>query len=208
MKKQLLATMLLLSAILPFSHNRADAQIDMPLVTDSPAALQPFSTVPPAIAVKTNLLYDLTATLNLGFEFRIGSRYTLDVSANYNPWTFRNHKKIKHLLMQPEFRIWTCEPFSRHFFGVHAIYAQYNIGGILNMGNKRYQGDAYGVGISYGYQWYLSPRWNIEATIGAGYVYLDYKTYECGQCRRELAHGPKHYFGPTKVGISLIHIIK
>lgn len=199
--------LLLLPSVLLFSQ-RTEAQTVVAPVAEHPIALQPFTTTSPAFAVKTNLLYDLTSTINLGLEFRVGSRYTLDISGNYNPWTFRDHKKIKHFLVQPEFRVWTCEPFARHFFGLHGIYGQYNIGRILNMGDKRYQGDAYGVGISYGYQWYLAPRWNLEATIGVGYVYLDYKTYECGQCGQAIAHDTKHYFGPTKVGISLLYIIK
>ena len=34
------------------------------------------------VAVKTNLLYDVTTTLNLGAEFRLAPKWTLDVSGN------------------------------------------------------------------------------------------------------------------------------
>lgn len=40
------------------------------------------------VAVKTNLLYDVTTTLNLGFEFRVVPKWTIDVSGNYNPFSF------------------------------------------------------------------------------------------------------------------------
>ena len=40
------------------------------------------------VAVKTNLLYDATSTINLGTEFGLSPKWTLDVSANYNPWTY------------------------------------------------------------------------------------------------------------------------
>lgn len=56
----------------------------------------------PKIAVKTNLLYDATSTFNLGFEFGLGKKWTLDVSGNYNPWTFSENRKMKHWLIQPE----------------------------------------------------------------------------------------------------------
>ena len=52
-------------------------------------------------AVKTNLLYDATSTLNLGVEFGLARRWTLDVSGNYNPWTFSENRKMKHWLVQP-----------------------------------------------------------------------------------------------------------
>ena len=55
-------------------------------------------------AVKTNLLYDATATINLGAEIGLAHKWTLDLSANYNGWTFNDNKKWKHWLAQPEAR--------------------------------------------------------------------------------------------------------
>ena len=46
-------------------------------------------------ALKTNLFYDATTTMNLGFETRIAPKWTLDVSANWNPWDFSENKKWK-----------------------------------------------------------------------------------------------------------------
>lgn len=43
------------------------------------------------VAVKTNLLYDATSTINLGVEFALTPKWTLDVAGNYNPWTFSNN---------------------------------------------------------------------------------------------------------------------
>ena len=171
--------------------------------------------ITPDIGVKTNILYIATTTLNVGAEFKLSDKYTFDFSINYNPWTFSNNKKIKHLLLQPELRYWICDPFDKHFFGFHLLYAHYNIGSIkLPLGiypsleNSRYQGDLYGAGFSYGYQWYLSPRWSIEATFGFGYVYTDYDRYQCKTCGTFIESGNKHYFGPTKAGVSLIYFLK
>ena len=55
-------------------------------------------------AVKTNLFYDALTTVNLGFETRLYPKWTLDVSANYNPWSFSENKKWKQLSLQPEAR--------------------------------------------------------------------------------------------------------
>lgn len=174
--------------------------------------------------VKTNLLYDATSTMNLGVEFGLSRKWTLDISGNLNPWTFSENRKMKHWLVQPEARYWFCEKFSGHFLGIHAHGGQYNWGGMLPWGFKdgkmfgsienehimtnRYQGWLTGAGISYGYQWILGNRWSLEATIGVGYAYLSYDRYPCGTCGSKLGEGSKNYFGPTKAGITLIYMIK
>ena len=66
----------------------------------------------------------------------------------------------------------------------------------------------YGAGISYGYHWILKNRWSMEATIGAGYARLNYDKYACGKCGEKLGHNNKNYFGPTKIGLSIIYTIK
>lgn len=175
------------------------------------------------VAVKTNLLYDATSTLNLGLEFGLSKKWTLDVSGNYNPWTFNDNRKMKHWLAQPEFRYWLCEKFNGHFFGLHAHGGQYNWGGMLpwgfsngkmfrvesrQMSNYRYEGWLVGAGISYGYQWILGNRWNLEASIGVGYTHLNYGKYKCEKCGEKLGDERRNYFGPTKAAISIIYIIK
>lgn len=161
-------------------------------------------------AVKTNLLYDATTTLNLGFEFGTGTKSTLEISGNYNPWKF-GKARWKHVLVQPEYRYWFCEKFNGSFLGVHALYAHYNVGGLSfndNIRNNRYQGDLYGGGISYGYQWILSDRWNLEVTIGIGYARLAYDKYPCADCGSKIKSDHRNYFGPTKAGISIVYILK
>ena len=169
------------------------------------------------LSVKSNLLYDATSTLNLGLEFGLSSRWTLDVSGSYNPWSYADNKKMKLWMLQPEVRYWTCRSFSGHFFGAHLLGGEYNFGGMLplgikpsqsGLGSKRDEGWAAGAGLSYGYSWILGRRWNLEATLGLGYLRLDYDRFECKTCGDRLGEGKKNYFGPTKAGVSLIYIIK
>lgn len=54
------------------------------------------------VAVKTNLLYDVSTTINLGAEIGLSPKWTLDLSANYNGWTFSENKKWKHWLFNPK----------------------------------------------------------------------------------------------------------
>lgn len=165
----------------------------------------------PIFNLKTNLLYDATATFNLGAEFRLNDRWSLELPFNYNPFTFSNDRKWKHFLVQPELRWWTEETFKKHFFGLHTHYGIYNVAALpsgpfsKNMRDNRYEGSLIGAGVSYGYRWDFSHNWGMEATIGVGYAYLDQNKYPCIKCGQELGSRNRHYVGPTKVGLSLIY---
>jgi len=163
-----------------------------------------------SVGVKSNLLYDATTTLNLGLEIGLAPQWTLELPGNYNPWTFSDDRKLKHWLVQPEVRYWLCDKFNGHFFGLHGHAGGYNISGIKTFGfdQGRYEGNLYGGGVSYGYQWILNKRWSVEATVGVGYTYLTHTKYECGKCAEKIKDDTKRWFGPTKAGISIIYIIK
>jgi len=173
---------------------------------------------PPRIGIKTNLLYWGATTPNLSLEYAFSDHVTLDVSGSYNPWRFgskEENKKLKHWIVQPEVRWWTCEKYNGSFLGLHAHYGRYNTGGVKmplriwrSLRDHRYEGYMMGVGVSYGYQWYLTPRWNLEAQFGFGYSYLKYTEYECRLCGEQTGRDHSHYFGPTKVGVSLVYLIK
>lgn len=177
---------------------------------------------PMRFGVKTNLLYGFgTLTPNLGFEFGLGRRSTLDLTGGYNWWnmngTDASNRKLGHWIVQPEYRWWLCERFNGHFFGAHLLGGMYNISehripllfGEKNSEDYRYDGWLAGFGVSYGYQLMLARRWNLEFTIGVGYARMGYDRYEhqrCGELVEDNA--ARNYFGPTKAGITLIFLIK
>ena len=79
----------------------------------------------------------------------------------------------------------------------------------LGLGHDRYDGNFYGAGISYGYQWLISNRWSMEATIGVGYARLKYDKYAArSDGGGKLKHDSRNYFGPTRIGLNFIYIIK
>jgi len=168
----------------------------------------------PRFAIKTNLLYDLTTTPNLAVEFALGRKMTLDLSFNWNPWTYNKEEntKFKFFLFQPELRYWTCEAFRGHFFGLHGHYAYYNVGHLPNplfsktMNQYRFEGQLAGAGVSYGNHWILTPRLSLEAEIGVGYARLWYDKYPCQSCAKLITNEKKNYWGLTRAGISLIYI--
>ncbi|MBQ9676029.1 MAG: DUF3575 domain-containing protein [Bacteroidaceae bacterium] len=170
------------------------------------------------VAVKTNLLYDATATINAGIEFGLAPKWTLDLSGNFNGWTMSHDRKWKHWLVQPEARYWFCDRFAGHFLGFHALGGQYNVGHLKNnikflgkdfskLSDSRYQGWFIGAGIAYGYAWVLNKHWNLEGEIGIGYAYSRYDRFNCKGCGKKIEEDEDfHYFGPTKAAINLIYV--
>ena len=86
-------------------------------------------------------------------------------------------------------------------------YLLYNVSDIKLLGTEgeRHQGWGAGVGVSYGYSFLLSKHWNLEATVGVGYLYLESEKYPCTNCGRRQGYEKKHYFGPTQAAINLIY---
>lgn len=150
------------------------------------------------LAVKNNLLGDAMLTPNLAVEFRLAPKWTLDTYLSWNPffqsergigskWTAEDAsslKMLKHFMGQPEVRFWTCEAFNGLFIGAHVMGGIHSISGLkwppYVIGDKNgtaslpkeklYEGWFYGGGISVGHQWILAKRWNIEASVGVGYI--------------------------------------
>lgn len=170
------------------------------------------------VAIKTNLLYDATLTANLGAEFAVAPRWSVDISGNYNGWSFSDGKRWKHWLVQPEGRYWFCEAIGGHFAGFHLLGGQYNIGHVdlpfsflgthfFKLEHNRYQGWFAGAGIAYGYSWILGRHWNIEAEIGIGWTHTRYDVFECAGCGRKTEEGRHHnYVGPTKAAVNLVYV--
>ena len=169
------------------------------------------------VAIKTNLLYDAGLNPNLGLEFGLAPKWSLDISGNVNAWTISG-KRWRHWLVQPEARYWFCERFQGHFLALHGLAGQYNIGGMSdglkffmlgfdNLSTQRYQGWMYGAGIGYGYSWILNRHWNLEAEIGAGYIYTKGDVYPCKECGSKILEDWTHsYIGLTKAAISIVYL--
>ena len=168
------------------------------------------------IAVKTNLLSDATATINLGMELGLSRKWTVDVSGNLNAWNMPSNKKWKHWMVQPEVRYWLCHRFIGDFFGFHLHGGQYNVGNLDNgikflgtdftkLSYSRFQGWFVGGGLGYGHSWVINKFWSMEAEIGVGYSYTKYEKYPCAECGDLEGKGEHHYWGITKVALNLIY---
>lgn len=169
------------------------------------------------VAIKTNLLYDATASVNLGVEFGIARRWSIDINGDVNFWNI-NDRRWRHWFAQPELRYWLCRRSIGSFFALQLHGGQYNIGNLRtkgfeflgtdfrNLDHKRYQGWFAGAGIAYGVAWAFSEHWGMEAEIGIGWAYSRYDAYPCANCGTKLEDNAVHnYVGPTKAAINLVY---
>ena len=165
------------------------------------------------VAVKTNALYLVTTSPNLSIEAALSPRWTIELGGGVNPFTFKDNRKWKHYQWQGEARYWICESFYKHFIGIHAGGGEMNIGRSscpwpYISPSKRYEGWAIKAGISYGYSFVLGGRWNLEANVGLGVIHADYDRYACASCGNFDGHFSKTMFAPTKLGLSLVYMIR
>ncbi len=167
------------------------------------------------VAIKTNTLYWATTTPNVGVEASVSKKSTVQLFYGLNPWkqSGGNQSSLRHWLLMPEYRYWFCETFNGWFVGAHAMGGQFNVGGVnMPLGlfdwldDHRYEGWYIGGGISGGYQWVVNQHFNVEASVGVGYDYIEYDKYKCGSCGEKEKSSHKHYVGPTKAALSLLYI--
>jgi len=145
------------------------------------------------VAVRNNLLYDLTLTPNLGADVALGKQWSAGITAGFRPWPTNDETSTKwrHLLISPQLRYWTEETFKPRssYWGMNLIYSHYNVANVTfpfgmyrDVRDKRLQGDLVALGAFYGYTWRLNRLLRMEAEAGLGGGYAWSKQYACGHC--------------------------
>lgn len=118
-------------------------------------------------SAKVNALAALTATVNVGVDAAVADKWTLDLSAYWNPVNSDSFS-CRLYAAQIGTKRWLYEAFVGHFIGSQLTYGNYLYGG----SRRYYKGGMAGLGFSYGYAWLLSKRWNVTAEIGVGVFYM------------------------------------
>ncbi|MCD8208207.1 MAG: DUF3575 domain-containing protein [Bacteroidales bacterium] len=169
------------------------------------------------VAIKTNLLSDAFANINLGIEIGLAPRWTLNIGGEFNDWEFSHGRRWKHWGVEPEARYYFCDRFAGHFLAIDAFCGQYNVGGMgknfkflgTDFGatiDNRYQGWFYGLGVAYGYAFVLGKHWNFEPMFGIGYARMDYDKFCMQGCGEKLGSGHHNYWGITKAALNIVYV--
>ena len=177
------------------------------------------------LALKTNLLYDALSLVNYSIEVPITERFSALWYHQFPWWTWGqadNQYCIRFLSIGGEGR-WWFKPMPRpqmgksvqrdrlmgHFVGVYAESGKWD----FEWGRDIcHQGEHWSVGLSYGYSMPLGRRLNMEFSLSLGYASIAYRGYTPSEnyeilWRDPAKQGRWHYFGPTKVQVSLVYPI-
>lgn len=165
-------------------------------------------------AIKTNLLYDLMLTPNLGVEIPIGQRFSVDANWMYARWNRHSAHRFWRIYggdLAVYYRPGSRRPgyglLAGHYIGIYGQTAVYD----FQFGNhKGVLSDKwnYAVGIGYKYSHPLTPRLNLEFSLGVGVAWGIYKKHRpIDECDVWISTHRLRWFGPTKAGISLVWLI-
>ena len=160
------------------------------------------------VGIKTNLLYDFASVTNVSVELGFAKHYSVELLGTFSPWDYgRETLQFRTAILQPEFRYWFSEGWTRHFVGLHAHLGWYNIapGGKVRYQDHNGNSPLVGVGLSYGYVVPFTSHWGAEFSVGAGYAYLSYDKFYNIHNGAQFGTGEKHYFGLTKLGASVYY---
>lgn len=158
------------------------------------------------ISLKTNALYWMAESPNLGVEFRMNRHVTLNVEGIVSRLGISDIH-VKGEAFTPELRYWlSARPQAGHFIGLMGVATHYN----LRHQDCRHNGDALGGGLTYGYSFVLSRHWSLEGSLGVGLLYRHEKHYEEGTDVEvpSRANCSKWAPVPLRAGVSFVYILK
>lgn len=166
------------------------------------------------IFVYTNLLYDAALTPNIGVGVSVTDRLTVLADWMFARWS--NHDKRRYWRIyggdvEVRYRIGKNKvgsPLGGHHIGAYGSIACYDFQtgrthkGVLS---DKYN---YAVGLSYTYALPVTTHLNIDFSLGVGYLWGTYKKHiPMDDCDVWLSTHKMGWFGPTKVGVSLVWLI-
>jgi hypothetical protein len=168
------------------------------------------------LALRNNLLYDVSLTPNIGVDLKIDSLWTLGAVVGLNAWDIdkTKNKKWRHFLIEPSVRHWLNDSvFHKSYLEADLIYSHFNVGNTTipfslydAVKEKRLQGDLFALGGKYGYSWILARHWRVEVEAGIAVGYAWFKEYECATCGQQLGEGDRIFLLP-QLGINVVYII-
>lgn len=155
------------------------------------------------LAIRTNVPEWGVLSPNLGLEFALNSKLSLECTGALCPFRFKDDLYFKHARAQTELKYWFENILAHHYVGLMGFYSSFDV----DLRKKGAFGDSYAFGLTYGYDWVLSRRWNIEFSAGLGAIH-----YRIAHYVPPAPHAQPDDSGwkaaPVKLGISFVYIIK
>ena len=159
-------------------------------------------------AVQTNFMDYLSyGTLNIEGGIAVGRHWSANAVAKLNPYKLSKGGEpasARQMLYGAGVRYWPWHVYSGWWAGTRLQFQEYNIGGIKDESTT--EGDRYGMGLSGGYSYMITPHLNVD--IGAGFwVGWDkFTTYSCPVCGIKTDKGTKKFFLPNDLMLALVYV--
>lgn len=164
------------------------------------------------LGIGTNLLYDMATVPHLSADLYLGKNWSFNLSYIWAWWkTDKRHRYWRIESGDIEIRKWfgsaaQRKPLTGHHVGLYGQRVTYD----FEWGKRGYLGDRwiYGIGASYGYSLPIAARWNLNFTLGVGYLGGTYKEYlPIGGRYIWQATKKQRWIGPTKLEVSLTWLV-
>lgn len=163
-------------------------------------------------AVNTDVAMDACLAPSLGVELVLGKKSSLNLNALYAPKALGMDASI--VAIQPEWRVYISgRPMYHHYFGAVGLLTQYK----FKLKDRWRDGDAFGIGLSYGYVLPISQRWMVDFHTSVGGVFYRQKEYKVGddydghyvnKDGYPVANSTGSIIMPLRIGIAMTYIIK
>ena len=166
-------------------------------------------------ALKNNLLYDAALLPNLTFEAYLGKQFSLAIEGNWSWWS--SNKNIESAWFYriqsvgAELRYWINSPYplQGHAVGIYSMVGNYDVRLFAKNENSKGQlsYETWSAGLSYAYSVPVAKRVNMEFGFAMGYLsgkYHDYNYCMMHERWEQQAKFNRKYFGPTRVGVSVV----
>lgn len=163
--------------------------------------------------LRTNLLYNVTLTPTVGFEWHINRNCGIKVEGSYTHWGSK-HGMVQNIwLVNPEVRFY-IKNTDLFYIGIGGNLGRINIfrgviGSLFFPEDTGYQGSLFGGCITSGYKLILSRYFGCDFNLGLGYTYFKYDSFTVIDQRRvhqtvKLKDVTKNLLGPAQAGVSLV----
>ncbi len=165
----------------------------------------PVPAKPSAFALRANLLRWATLTPDLGVEWRVNERWSLQLNGTWTSWSW-NGKQRRYALWEisPEVR-YHLGAGERSYIGVMGHTGHFN----YKLSETGKQGNLVGGGMTGGYILPLGSGFSLDFTIGVGCSYVDFDKYRVSDgVRVRAGKGNKYYFGVNRLGVTLVYNLK
>lgn len=173
------------------------------------------------IALKTNALYDILLTPNIGVEIPVYGNWSVAANWMY-AWWKADPSSWYHRIYGGDIEVrryikqwpWskangtgnTSSPLTGWHVGAYAQMLTYD----FEWGGTGYLGDKWScaAGAAVGYSKNIAKNLNLDFTLGVGYLtgeYMEYKPID--NCYVWQATKQRHWIGPTKAEVSLVWLL-